>query len=452
MVNTRIRALLISGTGMFAGTWGGGISYSNGNGYDWLSMNNGLTCPYISDIRKSGDILYACTMGSGLFLSADNANTWNQRNNGLTNPYVTAMAMDGGKLFSGTQGGGLFFSADTGKHWSAVNNGLTNLNITALAISAGRVYIGTWGEGIFVSTNDGNSWQPCNIGLNCKQVNTIATNGQEMYAGTTGGVYHSNDEGLTWNPAGNELSGYDVSSLAFCLQSIFAATGGHGVFISDNQGESWKRMNIGLSDSSVNILVLNNMSLFAGTSRKGVWMSALSDIFTLKTNPDTLVLDRDAGNKKNLFIKTSVEWTLQGFLPDWLAVNKRSGTGNDSLVFQTLKANTGASRRDATLYLFSPKAKTATFTVSQRGKSEDISENEIIDLQVFPNPSPGIVTIKSALPVEKIRIYNPLGEMIREVLAKANEVRINLSGNQSGVYYIYIYLEKGMICRNIVIL
>jgi ligand-binding sensor domain-containing protein len=359
---------------------------------------------------------------------------------------------DEGKLFVGTQGGGIFYSADTGKNWSAVNNGLTNLDITTLTITAGRVYAGSWGGGIFVSTNNGNHWKPINAGLNCNKAHVIQSSRTELFAGTSAGLYHSGDQGLTWIQLKKGLPEYEVRSLAFCLESVFAATDGHGVFLSNNRGESWESLNSGLSDSSVNVITMNNMSVFSGTSRKGVWMSALSDIFTLETNPDTLDLDWNTGSTQPLYIETNVEWTLQGFMPSWLTVGKSSGTGNDSLVFETLKSNITSSRRDAVFYLFSPKAKTITFTVSQKGRSEAVAETEVLSPQIFPNPTSGVFIIKSPVHIEKIRIYNPMGEFTKEMLPDATECSVNLSEERKGIYYISIYLKNRIFIRKIVLL
>jgi ligand-binding sensor domain-containing protein len=437
---------------MFAGIWGAGIQYSFGGGYNWQSRNNGITCPYISGLLKAGDLLYACTMGSGLFVSFDNADNWHPRNNGLTNPYTSVVIEDDGILFAGTQGGGVFASSDTGKHWSAANNGLTNLNITSLVAAGGRIFAGSWGGGIFASVNNGTHWLPVNNGLNCKQINAVFASGQGVYAGTTAGAYYSNDDGSTWTLFTNGLPVYEIKSMGSCLGAVFAGTADHGVYLLENPDESWKSVNVGLSYATVNVLALDNQNIFGGTSMEGVWRSALSDIFILETNPDTLLLDWDTGSQGVLSIETSVEWSLQGFMPDWLKVNKTSGTGNDSLVFQTLKANTTSSRRDAVYFLFSPKAKTVTFTVSQKGRSETIEETGTIPLMIAPNPVADIVKITSPVPFKKIEVYNLMGKLIKDILIEATEINLNLSKEQKGIYFLSIYHNQAMTRRIIVLL
>jgi hypothetical protein len=221
--------------------------------------------------------------------------------------------------------------------------------------------------------------------------------------------------------------------------------------MSEDKGASWKRLNGGLSDTSIHVFTVNNMNIFAGTGRQGVWISAWSDIFTMETNPDTLVLNREAGGKKPVFIITSVEWALQGFMPNWLSVSKTSGTGNDSLVFQSLQANTASGPRNAVFYLFSPKAKTITFMVSQRGVTDAVAENDDVQLKVFPNPASGNFQVNSPFRIKKIRICNPEGDAVREFLPESSEVMIDMSEDARGLYFMSVFLENATLTRKLLL-
>ncbi len=451
LLNSGIKSMMISGSDIYAGTWGAGIFHSAGNGYEWSSRNNGLQSCFISSILKIGDLLLAGTMGSGFYMSEDNGYTWNTGNYGLSNPYVSALASDGIRLFAGTEGGGVFFSADTGKQWSAVNNGMTDLNITTLAISQGKVYAGTRSEGVFISSMNEIQWEPVNYGLNDLQINTLSGRGAEIYAGTISGVYCSYDQAQTWNPVKSGLPGFSITSVGFCNESIFAATEENGIFVLTCRAEDWKKLNTGLADSSVQTLVLNSLNVFAGTRTRGVWICALSDIFTLETNPDTVVLNWDTGNSMMLTINTCVEWSLQGYMPDWLAVSKTNGLGSDTLIFTTLKPNTTTKKRQAVLYLFSPKAKTVTFTVSQKGETDAIEDLQEDFVTVFPNPTSGTVTIRSLIPPEKIVIFNTMGAVVKEINKKATEHTIVLSDAGGSIFYLSLFMKDGVISRKLVL-
>jgi hypothetical protein len=193
------------------------------------------------------------------------------------------------------------------------------------------------------------------------------------------------------------------------------------------------------------------MSIFAGTGEKGVWRRALSDLFTLETNPDTLILDWDEANKGTIYIKTGVEWALQGFMPNWLTVDKTSGTGDDTLEFRSTKANLAAARRYAEFYLFSPKAATVSFTVSQMGRSEAVNENDELPIRVFPNPTSGLIQVSSIVPFQKIRILDPLGRLISETAEQGTEARINLTEKCRGVCYISVFMKNKIISRKVVL-
>nr|NIW44264.1 hypothetical protein [Gammaproteobacteria bacterium]NIX01538.1 hypothetical protein [Phycisphaerae bacterium] len=105
------------------------------------------TGPYGGDIRSfavSGSYLFAGTYGNGVLLSTNGGSSWTQVNNGLTNMYVFAFAVSDTNLFAGSDGGGVFLSTDNGSSWTAVNTGLTYPYIRALAVSGTNLFAGTY--------------------------------------------------------------------------------------------------------------------------------------------------------------------------------------------------------------------------------------------------------------------------------------------------------------------
>ncbi|MDN3725190.1 T9SS type A sorting domain-containing protein [Aequorivita sp. SDUM287046] len=69
-----------------------------------------------------------------------------------------------------------------------------------------------------------------------------------------------------------------------------------------------------------------------------------------------------------------------------------------------------------------------------------ISENEVNNYLVFPNPTNGILHIKSKLPISQISVFNLLGQLIEE---KQNIAQIDLSKVEAGVYLLKIEDENG---------
>ena len=81
----------------------------------WTACNNGLppdVRPYAFAV--SGTNLFAGTYGDGVFLSTNNGASWTAVNNGLTDLYVWALAVSGTNLFAGTYGSGVFLSTNNG--------------------------------------------------------------------------------------------------------------------------------------------------------------------------------------------------------------------------------------------------------------------------------------------------------------------------------------------------
>jgi len=96
----------VSGSNLFAGTWGGGVFLSTNNGTSWTAVNTGLTDRDVFALAVSGSNLFAGTWGDGVFLSTHNGTSWTAVNTGLTNRDVSALAVSGSNLFAGTDYGG----------------------------------------------------------------------------------------------------------------------------------------------------------------------------------------------------------------------------------------------------------------------------------------------------------------------------------------------------------
>jgi len=265
LTNTSVLSLAVSGTNLFAGTWGGGVFLSSNNGTSWT--NTGLTNG--SEIRSfavSGTNLFAGTT-HGIFLSTNNGTSWTQVNSGLTDTDVRSFAISGTNLFAGTWGGGVFLSTNNGSTWTTASTGLTGNAVFALDVSGTNLFAGTWQNGVFLSTNNGTSW--INTGLTNTPVYALAVSSTNLFAGTDGGgVFLSTNNGTSW--INTSLTNASVQTLAVSGTNLFAGTAGGGVFLSTNNGTSWTEVNTGLTNTDVGALAVSGTNLFAGTLRDGV--------------------------------------------------------------------------------------------------------------------------------------------------------------------------------------
>jgi photosystem II stability/assembly factor-like uncharacterized protein len=74
-------------------------------GVTWTQANEGLTNLSIRAIVMAGEALFAGTQGGGVFLSTDNGDSWTPVNTGLISTTVRSLTVKGRNLFAGTDGG-----------------------------------------------------------------------------------------------------------------------------------------------------------------------------------------------------------------------------------------------------------------------------------------------------------------------------------------------------------
>ena len=100
-----------------------------------------------------------------------------------------------------------------------------------------------------------------------------------LYAGTDGGVFKSQDGGISWGAVNNGLTGFTVYTLTVdptATGTIYAGTNA-GVFRTTNGGNVWTAQRAGLGKINVQALALdptNPRVLYAGTTAAGVFRSA----------------------------------------------------------------------------------------------------------------------------------------------------------------------------------
>jgi hypothetical protein len=107
LTETTVYALAVSGTNLFAGTFGG-VFLSTDNGTSWTAVNAGLTYATVYALVVSGTNLFAGTAYGGVYLSTDNGTSWTAVNSGLTSSLVYALAVSGANIFAGTEWGGVW--------------------------------------------------------------------------------------------------------------------------------------------------------------------------------------------------------------------------------------------------------------------------------------------------------------------------------------------------------
>jgi hypothetical protein len=84
-------------------------------------------------------------------------------------------------------------------------------------------------------------------------------------------------------------------------------------------------------------------------------------------------------------------------------------------------------------------------------KGESISELEN-NLRIYPNPANDYIKISAVgSQLSVVKIYNYLGILIDEIKTNSEELEINISNYNSGVYFVEVVTEKGSLIKKIVV-
>jgi len=164
--------------------------------------------------------------------------------------------------------------------WQATN-GPAIYPVQAIAISPdGVIFAGTDGGGVFRSDDGGMTWSPTNRGLTHPFISSFAIDSEgRIFAGTGSlsaggsGVFRSDDRGETWTAVNTGLRNPHIVCLALDRSRgiLYAGTWNlpnnpGGVFRSEDGGRTWTRASSGLKNPYIlSLAVAPNGDLYAGT-------------------------------------------------------------------------------------------------------------------------------------------------------------------------------------------
>ncbi|MEP6800432.1 MAG: hypothetical protein ABJC07_00740 [Acidobacteriota bacterium] len=126
--------------------------------------------------------------------------------------------------------------------------------------------------------NDWTSIGPYGPGGNIRTLAVDPQTPTTLYAGTDGGVFKSQDGGISWGAINNGMTGFTVYALAIdqtATGTLYAGTNA-GVFRTNNGGNIWTAQRAGLGKINVQALAIdptNTRVIYAGTTAAGVFRS-----------------------------------------------------------------------------------------------------------------------------------------------------------------------------------
>lgn len=264
-VETSVEALAVSGANLLVGLRHKGVYFSPDGGRSWQPSGWRLpNPPTVTAFAVSPANIFAATP-KGVFRSADNGQSWQAA--GLTDHVVGSLVSNGTTLVAATDKG-LFLSADNAQSWKDVQTSSAQ-GIRIIAVIGTRLLAGGWRDLLF-SDDHGRNWQKGKLDSDRDpQITSLIANGNEVLAGAfDGGIYHSTDQGQSWEALNASLPQQYPLVLAASQTELWAATG-QRLLISTNQGHSWRPT--ALRGEVYSIATLGD-KLLAGTGR-GVLVS-----------------------------------------------------------------------------------------------------------------------------------------------------------------------------------
>ena len=318
------------------GTWHGGMYKSTNEGETWEHLENEFSSSTVSalELLSNGEILAGTS--EGLYISSDNGETWFY--SGFSDYLVSTIVIDElGSIYVGSvYGEDIYRSDDNGNSWTPLNSGLFAVSsiaikdsdiilvstnginrtsdrgetwnqvlspekqITDLAINADGKFsaISNWGP-FYLSSDEGVTWDSIST-LNHSARKLYSSLNGDLYAGSYG-VYHSIDEGQSWNL----LNGFQGCGLVRAItesgNSFYAGTYFTGVFRSTDSGNYWFQSSKGINHSIVSLLSKDqNGNIYAVSVQAGLssttdngenWeiLSAMSTLHNLSASPNGLL-------------------------------------------------------------------------------------------------------------------------------------------------------------------
>lgn len=276
-----VHSIVNTSSGLYAGTYGGGIFRLTNARKNWFEVNNGLTCPDVNSLINVNSNLYAGTSYYGVFRSSNHGGNWVAVNDGLSNLEIMTLFSKDNLIYAGTASG-LFLTTNNGANWSLM--GLTAKTVRSVIVKHDTVYAGTDYDGLFRTTDNGQNWTAVNNGLSSNRVASLCTIGNYLFAGTGTGVFKSTNSGANWYYSG--LSTQNYNFVIVKGNSIFASNGYGGLYKSTDYGTNWIQVFNGLSHlihaiytDGMNLYIGNEYGIYLSTDDGGTW-TAINNCLT----------------------------------------------------------------------------------------------------------------------------------------------------------------------------
>jgi photosystem II stability/assembly factor-like uncharacterized protein len=286
---------------LLVGTYRDGIFRSIDKGETWSNVGFENNVYIFKIIRTSNGRIFATATflsasapkdaQTGVFVSEDDGLSWQQTS--ITSENIKGVFNPKDEIIfaSGTGENSFYRSLDNGLSWSANVSGLPDtIPISGIVQLKGNLFASvgdpqdaarTIGGGIYKSEDNGLTWLKSDNGLSKNtKVSDITvvdstlfvSSGYPIYIGDRG-VFKSDDLGRTWQPTGLNDSQLRLIRTT-SSQQLIAGSNVSSIFISNDKGESWLQTGKEIENWSVFQVLENNNYLFT-SGESGIWRATL---------------------------------------------------------------------------------------------------------------------------------------------------------------------------------
>ncbi len=246
-----------------------GIMRGGVDGSDWDSLDTGSTSPFVTTIvtdPNDSQTLYAGTWGAGVIRSVDGGMRWTPMNDGLGLLFISTLVAQatsptsvfaGGSPYGYEQGGGVWTSTTAGGNWRATDfPGDRYVSALVADPSDARVVYAIttasgfpWGSlpaagGVARSADAGASWTPSSLYGYPGALAVYPGDPATLWACQVSTLHRSDDGGLSWEFARNDLPGVQCRALVVDptrRSTVYMATS-FGVVVTVDGGISWSSL------------------------------------------------------------------------------------------------------------------------------------------------------------------------------------------------------------------
>lgn len=255
----------------------GNIYTSTNYGANWTPRASALNWSGVAS-SANGTKLVACVNGTSIYTSTDSGVNWTPRF-GSANWTSVATSLDGTRIIAGSSSAGVYTSTDSGASWVQRINVAASWNGVATSANGLNMVAVGGGQSIWISTNAGTNWVQRETGRAWTCVTSSADAGV-LVAGASGGLlYTSTDFGASWMPNTVTMNWAGLACSADGQRIIATGTSsgtGGGVYISQDTGLTWQlRGNLPTNPSYTGAASSSDGSTLAATAlANGIFVSS----------------------------------------------------------------------------------------------------------------------------------------------------------------------------------